>query len=114
LLRGEASAAALFYVFGKLPHGFLGDDAAFATGQGGLGFIDGGEHFGASTLASLPEGKGFFHHVFLPVEPSAPDRLAGKAFWFGVNCTSSIAFRVGRTRRSVKLWEIPDFKGLKA
>ena len=79
MLRGEASAAALFYVFGKLPEGFLGDDAAFATGDGGFGFIDGDEYFGAGTLAALPEGKGFLHYVFLPAEPSALDSLAGKS-----------------------------------
>jgi hypothetical protein len=83
LLGREARTSALFYILGQLSHGLLRDDAAFATGKRGFRFIDGGENFGAGTLAFLPQGKGFLHCIFFAVKASALDCLADKRFLIG-------------------------------
>jgi hypothetical protein len=41
----KAGASAFFHFLGKLPHRFLGDRAAFASGKGSLGIVNRQEEF---------------------------------------------------------------------
>jgi DNA-binding XRE family transcriptional regulator len=56
----------------------LRDNAAFASGKGGFGFIDGNENFRAGALTFFPQGKGFVHRIFFAVKPSALNSLTDK------------------------------------
>ena len=77
---GEKTRAAAFLHFpGKLLHGFLGDDAAFATGKRSLGFVERQKKFGPLPLAFFPQGKSLLHGVLFRVQTSAFDRAAGKS-----------------------------------
>jgi hypothetical protein len=77
--REKAGATAFFYFLGKLPHGFLCDNAAFSTGQGCPRIVKRQKKFSALPLAFFPQGKGFLHGVFFRVQASGLDRAARKS-----------------------------------
>jgi hypothetical protein len=79
----EPGTSTLLHAGGKLPHRFLGYSAPFATVQGRLGFIDGGEDFGAGALALFPQQKRLIHRVFLALKPSALNGLTDEGFLIG-------------------------------
>jgi hypothetical protein len=82
-LRGQfgkkAGASAFFHFLGELPHGFLGDRAAFTASKGSLGIVDRQEKFRTLPFAVLPQGKGLPHGVFLGAQPSTFNGTAGES-----------------------------------
>ena len=78
LLGGKSATPALLYLLGQLAHGLLRDDAPFAARKRSLRLIDRGKDFRSAALPVLPQGKRFFHRVFLNAEASALNGLADK------------------------------------
>ena len=78
LLCREPVPSALFHFCGKILHGLLSDDPAFASRQGSLRFIDCGEDLRAAALAFFPQSKGFLDRIFLALKPSALNCLTDK------------------------------------
>ena len=80
--RGEfgekAGASAFLHFLGKLLHGLLRDNAAFATGKGSAGVIERQEKFRPLPLAFFPQGKGLLHGVLFRVQASAFNRATGE------------------------------------
>ncbi|MGA2073939.1 MAG: hypothetical protein ABSH52_10585, partial [Terriglobia bacterium] len=76
----KARASAFLHFLGKLPHGFLGDNAAIATGKRSLGVVEGQKKFRPLPLAFFPQSKRLLHGVLFRVQPSAFNRAAGEGF----------------------------------
>lgn len=64
MLRRKSVSSALLNFFGKVAHGLLRDDTAFASAKGRFGLIDCKENPRAGTLAFFPQGKCFLYRVF--------------------------------------------------
>ncbi len=80
LLVGQPGAPTLLYALGQLAHGFPGNDASVAAGQGGFRVIDCRKDFRARALALFPERKCLLQRVFLAAKPSALNRLTDESF----------------------------------
>jgi hypothetical protein len=74
-----AGAAAFFHFLGKLPHGFLGDHAAFTASKGSSGIVERQEKFRALPFAVFPQRQGLLHGVLFGAQPSAFNRAAGES-----------------------------------
>jgi len=70
----------MLHLFSKFAHGLLRDGAPLTTGEGAFRVIDRCEYFRTGALPLLPQGKCFFHRVFLALEPTAFNGLADKSF----------------------------------
>jgi hypothetical protein len=66
----QAGASALPHFGGKLPHGFLRDGAAFATGKRSAGIIEGRQKRDALAFPFLPQRERFLYRLFLAAQPS--------------------------------------------
>jgi hypothetical protein len=75
LICGQPVAPTLRDAPDKIAHGFLGNDASFATGEGDFRVMDGRKDFRARALALFPERKCLLQRVFLTAKPAALNRL---------------------------------------
>jgi hypothetical protein len=100
LVCRKSVPSALLHFSGKVAHGLLRDDAAFASGKGGFSRIDSNENFRAGALAFFPQGKGFLYRVFFAVKPSALNSLTdkrllvrGELYFHRLQGTEKLCFR---------------------
>ena len=67
----KAGASALLHFLGELPHGFLGDHAAFTTRKGGFRIIQREKKCRSLAFAFFPQSEGVLHRLFFGVQPPA-------------------------------------------
>jgi hypothetical protein len=82
-LGEEAGAAAGFHFGGETVHGLWRDVAAFASGEGGAGVVEGREELDAAALAVFPECEGFAYGIFLALEATGLYSAASQSFLIG-------------------------------
>jgi hypothetical protein len=79
----QAGASALSHFGGKLPHGFLRDDAALASGKRSAGIIERRQKRHTSPFAFFPQGKRLLYGFFLALQAPAFDGAPGECFLIG-------------------------------
>ena len=83
LFCGESRAPTLFYFLSQVAHGFLGDDASFASCEGLFCDVDRSENFGALTLTFFPECERLAYGILFAPEAAAFDGIAYESFLVG-------------------------------
>jgi hypothetical protein len=78
-LSQKPGAASFLHFLGKLVHGLLRNNAAFATRKRSLGVIERKKKFRPLALAFFPQGKSFPHGILFRVQSSALNRAAGES-----------------------------------
>jgi hypothetical protein len=82
MLAGKLRPAAPFHVLSQRTHRILGDFAAFAAIDRGLGNIDSGKDFAAATFALNPKVHRGPHGIFRTLEAAAGDGFSHKVLLF--------------------------------
>jgi hypothetical protein len=79
----KAGATAVLHFTGKLAHGLLRNNAAFASSKGSSGIIERQQKFRPLPLAFFPQSKRFLHGVLFRLQPSAFNGAASKNLLIG-------------------------------
>jgi hypothetical protein len=83
MLAGKLRPAAPFHVLSQRTHRILGDFAAFAAIDRGLGNIDRGKDFAAATFALNPKVHRGLDGILWTLKAAARDGFSDKILLFG-------------------------------
>src|ERR1035438_4645212 len=79
----QAGASALPHFGSQFPHGFLRDDAAFATGKSSAGIVKRRQKRHAAAFALFPQRKRFPNGIFLAMQPASFHGATGECLLIG-------------------------------